>query len=304
MEEINDINISSKTTIKELIESFSRIGGFIAQEIYRAKEILEEMFSDKSCIKFLGFTADLVSTGLRGLLKEIIKRKMFDIVITTTGTLDHDIARDLSKYYVGSFDTDDLYLAEKGIHRLGNVFIPKDNYGIVIEKFMKELLKDLYDKGIRRISTYELCWEIGKRLGENSILHWSYRNRIPVIIPGIVDGCVGTQILLFKERYKDFEIDIWKDERFLAEISFEKRNLGALIVGGGISKHHIIWWAQFSEGLKYAVYVTTAVEYDGSLSGARTREAITWNKINKKAKHVTIWCEATVALPILLGYFL
>jgi len=65
--------------------------------------------------------------------------------------------------------------------------------------------------------------------------------------------------------------------------------VGALILGGGISKHHTIWWAQFSGGLEYAVYISSANELDGSLSGAKTKEAITWKKIRKNAKHVNIW---------------
>ncbi len=304
MKEVKDLKVTKDTRIKDLVEMFSNVGGFVAQELFNAKQILDEMFKDKSCVKFLGFVADIVSTGIRGIIRDAIKKKLFDIVVTTTGTLDHDIARNFSNYLKGTFDVDDVYLARKGIHRLGNVFIPKDSYGVTIEKFMKNLLKELYDKGIRDISTYELCWEIGKRLDESSILYWAYRNRIPVIVPGISDGCVGMQVTMFRERFKEFNVNVWKDEKFLADITFGDKTLGALIIGGGISKHHIIWWAQFSNGLKYAVYVTTAVEYDGSLSGARTREAISWNKIKRDAKHVTIWSEASIVLPLLLGYFL
>ncbi|RLJ07622.1 MAG: deoxyhypusine synthase, partial [Candidatus Aenigmatarchaeota archaeon] len=79
---------------------------------------------------------------------------------------------------------------------------------------------------------------------------------------------------------------------------------GALILGGGISKHHVIWWSQFSGGLDAAVYITTAVEWDGSLSGARTREAVSWGKISPKARHLTVEGDATVLLPILLAPFL
>jgi len=73
------------------------------------------------------------------------------------------------------------------------------------------------------------------------------------------------------------------------------------MIGGGISKHHTIWWAQFNKGLEYAVYITTAVEYDGSLSGAQTREAISWGKLKEKAKHITIEGEATVLLPLMIA---
>ena len=74
-----------------------------------------------------------------------------------------------------------------------------------------------------------------------------------------------------------------------------------LIVGGGISKHHTIWWNQFKDGLDYTVYITTAVEWDGSLSGARPREAVSWGKIKEKSKYVTIEGDASVILPIMLS---
>ncbi|MEM0014388.1 MAG: deoxyhypusine synthase family protein, partial [Zestosphaera sp.] len=48
-----------------------------------------------------------------------------------------------------------------------------------------------------------------------------------------------------------------------------------------------------------AVYVTTAVEWDGSLSGARSKEAISWGKIKPNARHVTVYGDATVILPLL-----
>ncbi|MEM4141489.1 MAG: deoxyhypusine synthase family protein, partial [Thermoplasmata archaeon] len=82
------------------------------------------------------------------------------------------------------------------------------------------------------------------------------------------------------------------------------KKTGALMIGGGISKHHTIWWNQFKGGLDYAIYITTAVEYDGSLSGARTREAISWGKIKQKAKHITVEGDATVLLPIIVSMIL
>ena len=75
--------------------------------------------------------------------------------------------------------------------------------------------------------------------------------------------------------------------------------MGALIVGGGISKHHLIWWSQFRGGLDSAVYITSSPEWDGSLSGARIREGISWGKLKEKAKYVTIEGDATVLLPLM-----
>ena len=53
--------------------------------------------------------------------------------------------------------------------------------------------------------------------------------------------------------------------------------------------------------MEYAVYLTTAVEWDGSLSGAKPREAISWNKIKEKARMVTVNGDATISLPLIIS---
>jgi deoxyhypusine synthase len=167
------------------------------------------------------------------------------------------------------------------------------------------MLEDIYNSGLRELSTKQLVWEIGKRIdSEDSIIYWAYQNKIPVFVPGITDGAVGSQIWLFWQMHKDFRINLLQDEQELADIVFTAKKTGALMIGGGISKHHTIWWNQFREGLDYAVYITTAVEYDGSLSGAQVREAISWGKVREDAKQVTVEGDATVLLPLLISALL
>ena len=120
-------------------------------------------------------------------------------------------------------------------------------------------------------------------------------------MPGITDGAFGSQLWSLRQKHSDFSIDLLKDEDELAEIVFKNDKTGALIVGGGISKHHTIWWNQYKDGLDYAVYLTTAVEHDGSLSGARMREAVSWKKVRPQARYITVEGDATVLLPLLVG---
>ena len=47
------------------------------------------------------------------------------------------------------------------------------------------------------------------------------------------------------------------------------------------------------------VYISTADEWDGSLSGARPREAVSWGKISEKAPRIMIEGDATMVLPIM-----
>lgn len=294
---VKDFNIS-RDSVKDLVSQMDESGGFTAKKVGDAVEILRNMFGDKDSLNFLSFPADIIATGTRGIIRDMIKEKMFDVIITTCGTLDHDIARSFKDYFHGTFDADDTELHKHGINRLGNVFVPNESYGIIIEEKMLQWLKELEKEGKNNLSTYELCWELGKRLKEDSILYWAWKNQIPVIVPGITDGAVGYQVWMFSQDHK-FKIDVLKDEKLISDKVWNAKKSGALMVGGGISKHHVIWWSQFRGGLDYAVYVTTAVEYDGSLSGARTREAISWGKIKEKAKHITVEGDATVLLPLI-----
>ena len=130
-------------------------------------------------------------------------------------------------------------------------------------------------------------------------MHWAYKNEIPVIVPGIMDGAVGSQIWLFTQKHNDFKLNMMQDADILSGLVFKAEKSGALMLGGGISKHHTLWWNQYREGLDYAVYVTTAQEFDGSLSGALVREAISWGKVTQEAKQTTIHAEITTLLPFL-----
>ena len=301
---VKDIEIDSDTSIDKIFNEMSKSGGFESINLSSGLQILSEMISDERCLKFLSFVGAIVSTGLRGIIKDMVKREWFDVVITTCGALDHDIARHYSEYKEGSFTMDDGELADKKIHRLGNVLVPMESYGPLIEEKMQSFLEEEYQAGVKEMSTADITKMIGKHLGEDSFLHWANKNNVPVIVPGIMDGAVGSQIWLFLQKHFDFKSNLIADSNILSGLIFKAKKSGAFMIGGGISKHHTLWWNQFGDGLDYALYVTTAQEFDGSLSGALVREAISWGKVAKDAKQATIHAEATTILPFLFSALL
>ena len=296
---VKDIEINSDTSIERIFEELSQSGGFESVNLSDGLEILTEMISDKQCLKFISFVGAVISTGLRGIIKNMIKNKWFDVVITTCGALDHDIARHFSHYKEGSFTMDDMELANQNIHRLGNVLVPMDSYGPLIEEKMQEFLEEEYQNGVKEMTTADICKMIGKHLGEDSFLFWAYKNDIDVVVPGIMDGAVGSQIWLFTQKHNDFKLNMAGDADLLSGLIFKAEKSGAFMIGGGISKHHTLWWNQYREGLDYAFYITTAQEFDGSLSGALVREAISWGKVTQKARQSTLHAEVTTTLPFI-----
>ncbi|MHB8351372.1 MAG: deoxyhypusine synthase [Thermoplasmata archaeon] len=302
---VEDLRVGDGPSLDTLVRRMEAAGGFSAKELTRGVELLARMLADPEMTLFLSFPADIVATGTRGLLFELVDGGYVDALVTTCGTLDHDIARAERPYYHGAWNLDDAELHRRGQYRLGNLLIPVGNYGGVIERRMQRLLRKLYAQGTRALSTRDLVWALGEDLGpergRGSIVRAAYERKVPVFVPGITDGAVGSQMWLFWQDHKEFRPDLLADEQHLSDLVFRAKRAGALLLGGGISKHHTIWWNQFRGGLDCAVYVTTAVEWDGSLSGARTREAISWGKVKPGAEHVTVEGDVTTVFPLMLG---
>ncbi len=301
---VEDIRLGDGPGLDTLVRRLGAGGGFSAKGVAEAVDVLADMLRDRDMTVFLSFPADIVATGTRGVLAELIRDGYVDAVVTTCGTLDHDLARAYRPYYHGAWDLDDRELHRRKLYRLGNLVIPQANYGRVVEVRTRAVLERLWRSGERTISGRRLAQALGESLppgATSSILRAAHERNVPVFVPGITDGAVGSQLWLFWQDHRALAIDLLSDEQALSDLVFEARRTGAILLGGGISKHHTIWWNQFRDGLDAAVYVTTAVEWDGSLSGARTREAISWGKLKPQAAHVTVEGDVTVLLPLMVG---
>ena len=305
-----DYNFNKIQNTSDLIDQMSVAGGFTATKLAKARDMLSMMFEEagsEGVVNWVSFPAALCATGTRGFFLELVKRRLVDVIVTTCGTLDHDLARTYRQYFHGDFELDDIALGQQGLNRLGNVIIPNECYGEILEAKVLPWLSEIEEE--RRISgdstwngfgTVELCWALGDRIeDEGSLLYWAAKHRIPIVIPGITDGSIGAQLFMYRQKSPSFMIDVLADEEICSDLSWTSRKANALMVGGGISKHHVIWWNQYRGGLDSAIGISTAPEYDGSLSGARLREAISWGKIRPDAPQILIEGEASVILPIL-----
>lgn len=302
---VEDIRLGDGPGLEALVRRMEAAGGFSAKGVADGVGLLTDILGDEAMTTFLSFPADIVATGTRGVLTELVRGGYVDAIVTTCGTLDHDLARSYRPYYHGDWSLDDVALRRKRLYRLGNLVIPEANYGPVVERALQKLLDQLWRSGVRKLSTRELAWRIGEFLGpvrgRDSLLRAAFERKVPVFVPGITDGAVGSQLWLFWQTHKELVLDLFDDEQRLSDLVFEAERSGAVMLGGGISKHHTIWWNQFRDGLDAALYVTTAVEWDGSLSGARTREAVSWGKVKLHGRHQTVEGDVTLLLPFMVG---
>lgn len=92
---------------------------------------------------------------------------------------------------------------------------------------------------------------------------------------------------------------IWTDIRSMngEAVHASPRKTGMIILGGGLPKHHICNANMMRNGADYAVFINTAQEFDGSDSGARPDEAVSWGKIRDSAKTVKVCLNHPFSLP-------
>ncbi|XP_036140569.1 probable deoxyhypusine synthase [Monomorium pharaonis] len=89
---------------------------------------LDEMEEDEfikrryHCTIFLGYTSNMVSSGIRDIVQFLVQHKLVDCLVTTAGGVKEDFIKCLAPTYVGSFHLDDRKLRENGLNRTGKIY--------------------------------------------------------------------------------------------------------------------------------------------------------------------------------------
>ncbi|XP_070531849.1 deoxyhypusine synthase-like isoform X2 [Ptychodera flava] len=310
-----------------LLESYKTSGfqatnfGLAVEEINKMLQKKSEPFEDEesadtsvelnpchrqktNCTIFLGFTSNLISAGVRETLKYLVQHNMVDCIVTTAGGVEEDLIKCLAPTYLGDFSLSGRKLRDQGINRIGNLLVPNDNYC----KF-EDWIFPILDQMVLEQKTQGEHWTPSKmiaRLGKeidnpDSVYYWAYKNNIPVFSPALTDGSIGDMIYFHSYKNPGLVLDIVEDIRRMNSQAVYAAHTGMIILGGGLMKHHICNANLMRNGADYAVYINTANEFDGSDSGARPDEAISWGKIKKTASPVKVYADATLVFPLIVA---
>jgi len=286
----------------KIVESF-RSSGFQASHLGKAIEIVNKMIADGATI-FLGYTSNMVSSGLRETIRYLVENKKVGVLVSTAGGIEEDIIKCLGDFKIGDFRANGGDLREKGINRIGNIFVSNELY-VKFEEFMSKVLDEIYSEqkeSGKIICASDLIWKLGEKIdNKESICYWAWKNRIRVYCPAIQDGALGDNIYFSSFKHPDFKIDIVEDVKRLNDSTIGLKKSGAVILGAGVVKHAILNANMLRNGLDYAVYINTASEFDGSDSGALPEEAVSWGKIIPGAESVKVFADATIVFPLIVA---
>lgn len=288
-------------TISSLISGMGNMG-FQASNLSRAVQIIDKMRSyrcpetGKKATIFLGYTSNLISSGLRSTLRYLVEHKHVSAIVTTAGGIEEDLIKCLAPTYLGSFSLRGKDLRAKGLNRIGNLLVPNNNYCKFEDWLIPILDKMLEEQESPSTKTVWTPSSMIRRFGleindESSVYYWAAKNDIPVFCPALTDGSIGDMLYFhtYKSSPLQLKCDIVGDIRKINSLSVQADRVGAIILGGGVIKHHIANACLMRNGAEWAVFVNTGSEFDGSDSGARPDEAVSWGKIKIDGESVKVY---------------
>jgi hypothetical protein len=82
LEKVVDIRLKPSKEVVRLVDQMHSAGGFMGKDLAEVARIYVDMLSDKKCTKFLSFPAAPIATGLRGVVVDMMKEGMVDVIMT------------------------------------------------------------------------------------------------------------------------------------------------------------------------------------------------------------------------------
>ncbi|CAB4069334.1 DHPS [Lepeophtheirus salmonis] len=244
----------------------------------------EKMPEEKRGGRAVCYTSNMASCGVRECIRYLVEHSMVDVIVASAGGIEEDFIKCLAPTYIGDFSLDGKTLRKKGINRIGNLLVPNDNYCKFEDWIMPifdQMLLDQKEKGIVWTPS-RIIHRLGLEINDpKSIYYWAAKNSIPVFSPALTDGSIGDMLYFHSIKKPGLVVDILQDLRSINDMSVKAVNTGMINSG--------------------RVFLNVANEFDGSDSGARPDEAISWGKIRMDAKPVKIYGEATLIFPLLMA---
>jgi deoxyhypusine synthase len=296
--------------IDDLLRKMSNIS-FQGRNLAQAFEIWQNMLKDKTTI-FFGLAGAMVPAGMRKLIVYLINQRLIDCIVSTGANLFHDCAETLGYYHwKGSPQVDDVSLWKEGIDRIYDTFAVESEFRKT-DEFIENCVKELDQE--HEYTTRELHYFLGKKLSETckeeGILSSAFKKKVPIFCPALADSSIGIAVALGRFRKSNkVTFDIIRDILESAYIVRESVNTGVIYIGGGTPKNFIqqamvvsnYLYQKEETGHKYAIQITADAPHWGGLSGCTFEEAKSWGKIAEKALKVSVHCDATIALPVLVA---
>nr|MDO8098634.1 deoxyhypusine synthase family protein [Candidatus Njordarchaeota archaeon] len=337
---VKDMEPSGELTVPDLLEQLGQTA-YNARRLFDVADTWLSAIKSGSRI-YLTLAGAMTPAGMRRVIAKAIENKFIDVLATTGANMVHDSLQGVyMAHIIGSPEADDTELFKEKLFRIYDVYLINEKWAefgewldstffpsLVTEK-RKATGEGTKPRGVessrRGISIEEIKItpayffnRLGKELFEkndNGVLATAYKYKVPVYCPALMDSdfgirlhCANLEVIQPKYNARILVDQVTEYDNLFEDMD-KHENRGIMIVGGGTPKNFVLQASMAlptweSCGFRYAAQVTTDAPQWGGLSGATLSEAISWGKIKGEAKTAIVYCDATIALPIIVSYLM
>ena len=294
---VNPINVTNHMKVSDLVNEFDKSGVLGAGRVGRACNILTDMIQDDDMKVFMSLGGPLIPGGMRNIVTQMIENNHVDLIVSSGANITHDLVEAFGGSHYRHEGRDDEDLNEDGIGRIADINVGSDDFTIFETEITRIFEKISSQK--THISIQELLHEVGLMVDdENSFVAAAAKNNVPIFAPGLIDSMMGLQLWIFNQDH-DFVVDAVADMHYLSDIVFEAERVGAILLGGGLTKHYTLASNVIKGGLDAAIQVTMDRPEAGSLGGAPLEEAKSWAKARCGSSLASVVGDVTVIFPLI-----
>ena len=294
---VNQIDVENNMIVSDLINQFDESGVLGAGRVARACNILADMIQDDEMSVFMSLGGPLIPGGMRNIVTKMIDEGHVNLIVSSGANITHDLVEAFGGSHYRHEGRDDEELNADGIGRIADINVGSDDFTIFESEITKIFEKIASEK--KSVSIQELLYEIGLLVeDENSFVASAARNNIPIFAPGLIDSMMGLQLWIFNQDH-DFVVDAVADMHYLSDIVFESEKVGAILLGGGLTKHYTLASNVIKGGLDAAIQITMDRPEAGSLGGAPLEEAKSWSKARCGSSLASVVGDVTVIFPLI-----
>lgn len=306
--EVRPFTISDKISAAEMVAGMADTA-FQARNLGHAARIWDAMLRDEATI-FFGLAGAMVPAGMRPVIVYLIENRLIDVLVSTGANLYHDVYESLGfQHAQGDPEGDDVRLAHLRVVRFFDVLAPEHEFSIG-ERFCTEFSLTLEDD--RPYTTREYFHLFGKALApvarQEGILTAAAKHGVPVYCPAFGDSVHGLGVAESRLKGKRIVFDVIGDVLEMVHLSMTANKSAVIYVGGGTPKNFIqqcgaatYLYDRDPAGHSYGIQITMDQPQWGGLSGCTFEEAQSWRKIAPDARSITVYAEATIALPLIVS---
>lgn len=320
---VDAIEVKEKS-VSQLLAEMGRTA-YQGRKLGEVVDVWEAMMKEKELTIIMGFAGSMSTAGQWKIANWLIENRYIDVLVSTGANVSEDIVDAMGLgYWQGSHQVNDQQLLEDDVNRYYDVYGKETDYRdmeLLVTDFMMTLKKGF------PYTSAEILYLLGKHLSKKnikSIAATAAANNVPIFSPAIADSAYGETFLMAKNQGNPITLDSIREFDQFVGIGEKTKEVGVVYIGGGVPKDFTQLLAisvspktkdegvpgrkgHLRQGLKeyyyphrYAIQITTDSPQWGGLSGCTLEEAISWGKIDIEGKRAVCYCDATIALPLIV----